>query len=276
MRICEVPGCDRKHNTKGYCGTHSYRSTHGLPLDTPIRGALPKPKCEVPGCDRRYEAEGYCNPHRYRSTHGLPLDTPTRKIFPEHKCEVPGCDRKHNTKGYCGTHYYRFQRGLPLDTPTRKIFPEHKCKQKDCDRTAFNKDYCAKHFHAVSKDIIRSTDPGLWTFKDKKKRSLDSEGYVIVRVHYGKYVCYMLEHRVIVAQHYGLVLTDKETVHHKNGIRSDNRIENLDIRPCGMHPPGQSLPDIMQFAMEVIDHYGELFGVSYLKTKGKTKLCLGL
>ena len=66
----------------------------------------------------------------------------------------------------------------------------------------------------------------------------------------------VLQHRYVMEQHIGRDLRSDETVHHINGIRTDNRLENLELF-SSRHGPGQRVVDKVAFAIEMLTLYPE-------------------
>ena len=56
----------------------------------------------------------------------------------------------------------------------------------------------------------------------------------------------MPEHRVVMTRHLGRDLVRGETVHHRNGQRDDNRIENLELW-FSPQPYGQRVDDLIDY-----------------------------
>lgn len=84
----------------------------------------------------------------------------------------------------------------------------------------------------------------------KGGRSQSKSGYIIISVK-GRTVA---EHVYLMEQKIGRRLYEGESVHHKNGIRNDNNIDNLELWASN-HPSGQRVDDLVKWAKELLNLY---------------------
>lgn len=94
-----------------------------------------------------------------------------------------------------------------------------------------------------------------------KHLSKDGYFYVYYRKHpYADKGGRVYEHRLIMEQKLGRYLFPFENVHHKNGVKSDNRINNLELW-IRFQPTGARVKDVVKWAREILTLYGDVSSV---------------
>lgn len=121
------------------------------------------------------------------------------------------------------------------------------CSVGTCAGQVIARSLCMRHYQRLRRNgrvdlPANPTKPLTWTMSDN--------GYMVSRR--GKKL--ISQHRLVMEEHLGRPLVGHENVHHINGIRHDNRIENLELwvrpQPCGQRPE--------DLAAWVVEHYPEM------------------
>lgn len=218
--------------------------------------------CRADGCERAAKIKGWCNPHYQRvHRHGDPqVHKPLRPEKPTVPCLVKGCDRPVHALAYCQRHYQRWHTRGSTDRvgPTHKKLP--KCLVSDCPRPDVSGGYCWVHRWRIEQHGSPQEDRPVREWKPNLGRTT-KDGYVLVRAPGHPNANgrgYVPEHRLVMGEHLGRDLRPDETVHHKNGDKADNRLENLELW-IGNHSHGSRLTDRIESALQVLrDHAPDL------------------
>lgn len=81
-------------------------------------------------------------------------------------------------------------------------------------------------------------------FLDVTGRKRTNKGYVLLCIKnhpFSDVAGYIFEHRIVMEIYLGRCLESNEIVHHKNGIKHDNRLENLKLMDHGEHTKSHNL-----------------------------------
>lgn len=147
----------------------------------------------------------------------------------------------------------KFKKRCP-DIDWDKYVYVNRLSKRCCVRNCFNyqvsRRYCEKHYYEYKryKKILKPNERRA----EKGSGHLDKNGYIrVVNPSGGQ----TFQHRLVMEEFLKRPLLKHENIHHINGIRNDNRIENLELwsksQPCG-----QKVKDKIDWAIKFLTEYG--------------------
>jgi hypothetical protein len=172
-------------------------------------------RCAVQGCGQRVKARGLCDRH-YKKQRRPP-------------CERDGCERPAARRGLCQACY------------DDERLRGRECIVSGCARQQRARGWCALHYNRW----LTEGDPGeASSRRDYGAGTIDVHGYRWISVD-GRA---RREHHVVMEQMLDRGIRRFETVHHRNGLRADNRPENLELW-ASAHPPGARAEDLVDWVV---------------------------
>lgn len=172
-------------------------------------------------------------------------------------CSIAECGKPVKGNGLCEMHYMRERtHGSPHVAGTHETARGHgnrrysrkaECAVVGCERTRRAQRWCLMHYQRVkTHGDPGGPHPNVTRGQHAPGRYYDSNGYVVVRRPNARKI---YEHRRVMETSLGRELFSWENVHHRNGVRDDNRPENLElwVRP---QPQGQRVADLVAWVAD--------------------------
>lgn len=255
MKQCSIDTCNKVSSRAGMCfGHYKKKLKYGDPLHGKKHPRNEQGLCLVEGCQKPYTAKGLCCMHWNRLRRTGKIGTAGKIARVTHirtSCLALGCSAFSRHANLCIGHYRQSRN-------TRK-----ECSVSGCKDRYSAKGYCKFHY----KRNLAFGDPLAGAPRRKHRnlsighRIVTYHGYVMIlvgrdNIHANKYR-YAWEHRMVMGEHLGRRLYDFENVHHKDGNRQNNALENLELWVT-MQPSGQRPSDLVEYAKRILSLYGNM------------------
>lgn len=262
-RVCTASDCARTAVATGLCKLHYQRARRrrlkgdrvcvncGTPIPySPTRRKYCSDECRLPRKVRQRTTDKACsiaNCGRYpNGARGLCRyhynQARQAGTFGGETCSTDGCERLVSGHRLCKMHLRQAKVRGEIESPG--------CSVDGCNRVAQVRGWCNTHY--LRWRNTGEVGPAELLRQPAGKGHRNRLGYVEVSVDGHR----RFEHRVVLERQLGRPLHPFENVHHKNGVRDDNRPENLELWVTAQ-PAGQRPEDLVAWVVENYPEYVE-------------------